>query len=325
MSKIPAIQEHRIKIEFEDSRNFGRLAKQYLNIPSQKLAVQMYDIFTPYIKNRADFVARKKGISAQDYFQELSIKFIQYLKDAVKTKYPAYNMALTLNCTNPTSEDIISTSDTPINKITSQEELVYASEHPDNKTLLEKAEEILQTVKAHIPEKKYNAIDLMIDGKSYEEIGKILGISPKRATKIYYEFIKKILQLNGRGLFDHIFFDDTQNQELIVSRKLSAKSGIELPSNAYNVDPAKIWKSAKSAYKHWNTIKELDSMMKTQTTSKELMFDKSSQTKIKKKLEKNPDFKFRLELNRRNNNRKFKKEAQQISTELFGKNIFEFV
>lgn len=306
-----------MKLSKDELKKFRALSKEISGEPIKSQKAQLLDVFIPQIKKKSEEAAKDGKISAADYFQELCLRFLEYIEKAFKTKQPVHNMLRTLNKEKPSADDVISKADIVIEEISPKEEFNNLSYKLDDETDLDKASQILKILKQHLPEKKTDAMKLFLDGFSFEEIGKELDISTRRAMKIYYEFVHKVKDLNGRGLFNNIVFEDTQNQELIVSHKMPAKHE--------KLEPKKIWKEAKSSYSHWDTLKELDSMMRTQTTSKELMQNKSSQTKLRKKLEQNPDFKIRLELNMRCNNPKFKREAAQISTELFGKNIFEFL
>lgn len=317
MNKIPAISSGKIKLSAEERKLFNNLAKT-------NNRTEMLNVFIPHMQKRAEFVAEQEGISSADYFQELCLKFLEYIDKVVKTTQPTHNMTLLLNKRKITPDDFISNADESIEEIDSDKAFYDFSCNTDKKTPLEITEAIIDTAKPHIKEKKIKAMTMFIDGMNFEEIGKQLDLSMKRVEKIYYEFIHKMQNLNKQGLFNNIVLEYTPEPPLAVADSQSEKSkASDVVQEKFEAEIT--WNEAKRKYAHWDTFKELDSMMKTQTTSKELMLNKSSQAKLKKKLEQDPDFKFRLELNRRCDNPKFKEEAEQISINLFGKNIFEFV
>ena len=112
MNKLPAISYGKIRLSAEENKLFNRLAKTYNR-------TEMLNIFIPHMQKRAEFVAKQEGINPADYFQELCLRFLEYIDKAVETTQPTHNMTLILNKRKTTPDDFISTADESIEEIDS--------------------------------------------------------------------------------------------------------------------------------------------------------------------------------------------------------------
>lgn len=251
MTKIIA-NKPLISIPRANSKIFMDLAEQYLNNPTEKLKLQMLDIYVPHLQSQAEYYAKKQGISFQDYLQKLYVKFFTYLESAVYKKYPTSVLSNRLTCVKPSKDDTISFNHTPIEQISHETE--------------------------------WNTLSYTLDDP--------------------------ILQVNDKNLHN--------------KKSKKNKDTREKTPKVEQYNPEEIWETIQKNSPPLDIVAELEDIMATQTRYASVFTNSALKSRVKNFLKKNPNFKFRIELPKRCNNKNFKKHIVKMSIETFGKNIFEF-
>lgn len=328
MNRTEIIKIHKIKLSHAENKLFDKIVKQYRQSQNQSLKTQMVDIFTPSLKQHADIIASRFHISASDYLQELYIKFLQFLESNLETKYCANKIASNLNRIKPTSEDIISRKHRDLESITPEEEINQCSYRIDEQTTLQKAEEIVNLLKGILPKREISILTHYLNGLPFYKIAPKVGYGVTWISTIYNRILDFLHSPQNIAVLEDIYFDDNfRNGKEIPSDKIllelqkAAKADKQKQIQKQELMKAELEKNLPPI----DVEHELDIMLKTQTSCKNMFTNRGTRTKIQKRIDAGEKVVFKLKLIGRCDTEEFKQEAYAISMSLFGTNVFEFI
>lgn len=288
MVAVSPLSKNVIRFSEYEKESIRKIIREYKKNPSNQLKMQIIDKFTPSIQLKAAKAAVNSGISSIDYAQDLYLRLLETLDSAMRSrKHVLATILNTLNKTESTQNRAVRTNSKTIEELTQEEIFSNASCCQD--------ETHLDDLSALSPKMLAKEVEIM---NMVSE-----GISLKEALRRFY------------GYYDFVPKFHTSSQKSENAQNVNDKQ---------QFDAEKIWDDVKKSFGPIDVVKELDVMMRTQTTCKELFTDKSSKTKLNKKLALEPDFYFELKLSRKTDNQEFKRAAYSLSKKMFGRNIFKF-
>ncbi len=322
--------ENGIKLSDCRTKKLGEIIKSYANNPTDAKLMQISDAFYPYIKEKAEYTvrkykkaAKKYGISVEDYIQEHYLKLWENLDEVVKTKkYCVAVLSNILNSVKLTKDDLMYTGNISLDEISPKEKKELSYE-PDEQTFSQKADKVTEIAKKVLTPDEFQVLSLHSSGMNNRKIAQEMGVNDQKSKNLLRNAFDILNNKNVKQVIEDVFYEDScTNRKLIKFEPpfFPIKKVKAIP----NYNPDEVWLTVKMNWGPLDVRKELDTLLKTQTYYKELLNNKSAQTKMRKKLKIEPDFKITLKLDKKCNNYTFTKGVKDISKELFGKNIFEF-
>jgi hypothetical protein len=331
--KINPNMKYQIKLTKADAQKFKTSIENYSSCPTQKLKMEVFNIYAPYIDSKVQADAYGLNIIKEDYKGGLYVTLLEAIETIRGRKFKSSNLVnQMLNEVSPTKDD----APTWRNHIDITETDVKAKEFsfsPEEQTPFQKIKDILLIAKDVLNQGEYEVLLKHTEGRSFSSIAALNNTSGSRTQQVYCRAIPKINARVNKTVLEEAFFDDKNTKrkaipadepliagehQTFIPLKKTEKTKQELEADA-------VWNYVQQDMPPVNVFAELDRLLRTQTTSKELMLNVSAQTKLRRKLKQNPDFTFKLKLDRRCDNEDFRQKAAELSTVLFGKNVFEFV
>lgn len=343
MVKISPVSKMDIKLSDDEIKTAGKIIKNYINNPSQKLKTQIADVFAPQIEARAKLASSKsKNISAVDYAQDMYLALFETLENVIKDKkYFVKFIVEAINNTKLSKDDVITMKHKTWDEITPEEESQKFSYKINESSLVEDMKTVINSAKELLTPRELYILNSYLDGKKYKEIGETLDLSSWRIKKLIEAAAKKLRNTEIKyALTDScsqnckiieadkplLLVDSSNKKQKGASawyRQLMSLFGIKLVVTDFTSD--EVWQMIQKDLPPIDVQRELSAMLKVYGAYGNLFDSKFLQSKLKHKLAMNPDFKFKLELPRRCNNDEFRKEAEDLSVSMFRKNVFEFV
>lgn len=265
------------------------LIRQYAATSEPQLRAKIVDVFAPQIERRAAAAAAasKGKISAVDYAQDLYLKFLEALEEKKSQYYhPVSEIVNVVNNKKPNVDTLITLGGKPIQHL-SPEEFNELSYKPGDKTINQKVLDIINSVKIPFTEK--NILNFYLEGYSFGEIAKFIGLTKEKVVQIYQKAVENIKKSENAH---EIFYEDDKgtisksNLREFVQRELNILLKFMYGAHVFSTQDKKPW--------IYHFFKESDRMI-------------------------------RLELPKNLNTDLFKAEAEKLSMEYYGRNILEFI
>jgi DNA-binding CsgD family transcriptional regulator len=301
MNGVEFFRQTEIKLNRKASNRATELLRQYANLPTEKIKTDIIEIYKPQIELRAAAaaVASRGKISAIDFAQDLYLKLLELMidKSDAKGKHLALTVSLALNRVNPSKDTLITLGGKPLEKLTPQEEFLNASYITENKTMLQKAKEIIELVKDTLKPREYEVLSKKLDGKQYYQICEEMDLTHERVRQLYENAVRKLNFPERKNKFSHIFYEDAvpDNYREPLSKISDDMLGIILnnliENNGYTVGR---------------------------------IFNPNIKGSMLNFIKKSPNFTMKIKLPKVYNNEDFKIRATQLSMKNFGRNLFEF-
>ena len=334
-----------VKLSANEVKKFGKVVQDYAKSRNPELRAKIVDIFAPHIERKAAAAALNSGgrISAVDYAQNLYLNLLENLDNAVKkNKYVANALSKSLNEFKPQKDDLIRINCRNIDEL-NPKELMYCEDYLGNIPLLKYVRQLIDLKKDNLSKKQQFILGRYLNGMDYAAIGEECNISADAVKRSIRKAAKRLFSDEKKEFFEYLQTDRLPKRSLVIQAdeplfsdcKSTGKSVVEYIKNLRDMfitepvvrefKPDEIWRIVQQNMPPVDVKKELSSMLQIQTNYGGVFSNLSLQTRVKKMLQINPDFVFKIKPEKRCNTPEFKKEVARISTEMFGKNIFEFI
>ena len=288
MPETGIFEQAAIKLGAGKANQARTLIRQYAATSAPQLRAKIVDVFAPQIERRAAAAAvESKGkISAVDYAQDLYLKLLEVIEE-IKSEYyhPVAEITKVINKEKPNLDTLITRGGKPVQKL-SPEELNEISFRPDDKTINQKAWEIVNSVQ--MPFRDKSILNYYLEGYSFGDIANVFGLTKAEVEQIYQKIVKNIRKSEKAH---EIFYED--NKGTMSKSILREFVQSELNSMLKLMYGAHVFSSQNKKPRIYHFFKNSDTIIKL---------------KLPQKL--NTDI--------------FKAEAIKLSTEYYGRNIFEF-
>ncbi len=301
MQGIEIFKQTEIKLNRKASNRIGVLFREYLKNPTQQIKSDVIEIYRPQIERRAAAAAfvTKGKISAVDYAQDLYLKLLEMLIDKdPQSKHLSRNISQTINNTKPTVNTLVSRGNKAIEKLTQKEVYDKASYKIDEKTDLQKAEEILDYAKKLLPTNEAKVLSKKLEGKQLDDIAQEMDLTRERVRQIHEKAMRRLNTPEMKDKYCHLFYEDnppTDYHEPLTN----------VPDDMICI--------------------MLNNVIKDNGYAIGRVFNPELEGSDSYLLSKYPSFTVRIKLPKAYNYEEFKVRAMQISVKIFGKNILEFI
>ena len=338
MVNIPKIQQAYIIPYQKNYTECDRIIKSYGKQKTQELKAMVTEMYTPIIKQIAAKTALEKRISAEDFAQKLYLRLFENLDVFAKTKNPASSLIKYLRRADADEDDVISMADIPYEKLSSEEvekNLSYTIDRQLAQPGITKR--VMDLVKHMTTGKEFFILSEWLEDKSLDEIGDSLGITRERVRQLKEKCFRRIKQPLNKLQVISLYYDDNKTglpvthpdaPEHLQKRKVQLPINIDMDALIKHGEGAdKIRELTKDDYQGQTAWGTLNALLRIQGPYfvKRLLFSKNAQQYVESMLEKNPDYKIELCLNKEIDKSTFIPQARQISIEMFGKDIFNFI
>lgn len=338
MVSIPKIQQAYIIPYQKNYADCDNIIKRYGKQKTQELKTMVAEMYTPIIKQIAAKVALENGISAEDYAQKLYLRLFENLDIFAKTKTPASSLIKYLRREDPDENDIISMADIPYQKLP-PEEVAKNFSYTIDKQLEQPGitEIVMNTVKKQTTVAEFSVISQWLEDKSLDEIGDKIGLTRERTRQLKEKGLRRIIHSDFRRKAKPLYYDDNKTgipmthpdtPEHLLVKKIQLPVNIDMEGLIkYGKDADKIRELTKDDYPGQTAWGTLNALLRRQGSYfvKRLLFSQSAQQYVESMLEKDPNYKIELSLNKEIDKKTFIPQARKISIEMFGKDIFNFI
>jgi DNA-directed RNA polymerase specialized sigma24 family protein len=319
-----------VKLSPEAVKRFGQLFRDFKAAPTQQLKEEMISIFAPQIERKAAKIAAESGgkISAVDYAQDLYLEFLEKLETFGQEEKRVFKKFSTMVSTNKPSKNARTTLEfNYIEELSPMEELNKLSCRVDEQTTLQKAKEIVERYKntPNINDKRKDILSMIIEGKSFNEIGEKLDISEERVRQIYTNYILPDLkQPNRKEVIKSIVFDDVCEYKGLIPADKPLFTHKEIENLHHKILTPNAVREIVQKDIQKMTAGDILETLATEQLGKVRGHDIfHNETRIAN-LAKNKKL-FLIKLPEKYNCPEFFEEAERFSIEKYGRNIFMFM
>jgi DNA-directed RNA polymerase specialized sigma subunit len=331
MAKVTEIKRAIIIPYQKDYSCCNKVIKAYAEESTQALKTKVVEMYKPMIEKKAADAALKLGISEKDYTQDLYLQLLENLDSFAAKEDPARLLTQFLQSKKPNNNTSLPKDEILFNEL--PEETIICT--PKDKEAQLDYDYITKLLQKILNEIEFSIVSERADGTLFKTIAETLELSSQRVEQLYNRALKKIKNSKYRSLLEEQRYNDKRTTLPVIPadkqlfpfiKKEQVRPNIDINSLIkHNVGADRIRELTKNDYNQPNYWGTLDILIRTQSMFPRILYDHKTQESFKSYLGQRPGYKIKIELPHDIERKTFIPQAEKISMNIFGENIFEFI